>query len=462
MMEAGQLRGTVLVVDDDPDLCRLLATFLSHSKFHVRTLNSAEAAFAAIEQDPPDLVITDLQMGEGHSGTQLCAQLHSAYPDLPVMVMTAFASVEAAVDAMRAGAEDFVTKPIRFDALEIRLDKLLQKRALQKEVKRLRRAAGESPRFVDLLGQSPPMQRLYALLDQIASSNASLLITGESGTGKELAARAVHTRSRRSSGKLLAINCAALPAPLLESELFGHAKGAFTDAHVERLGLLAQANGGTIFLDEIGELPLQMQPKLLRALQERRVRPVGSNEEQPFDARIITATNVDLEKAVAEGRFREDLFFRLNVIHVLLPPLRSRGSDVLLLAQHFVEQFASQASKRVVALTDAAAEKLLAYSWPGNVRELQNCIERAVTLTDAEEIGVEDLPERIRKFRVSGLFAGGTDLAALATLDEVERRYILHVLDAVEGNKTLAATKLGLDRKTLYRKLELYAREQEK
>jgi DNA-binding NtrC family response regulator len=404
-------------------------------------------------------VITDLQMGEGHSGTQLCAQLHSAYPDLPVMVMTAFASVEAAVDAMRAGAEDFVTKPIRFDALEIRLDKLLQKRALQKEVKRLRRAAGESPRFADLLGQSPPMQRLYALLDQVASSNASLLITGESGTGKELAARAVHTRSRRSSGKFLAINCAALPAPLLESELFGHAKGAFTDAHVERRGLLAQANGGTLFLDEIGELPLQMQPKLLRALQEKRVRPVGSNEEQPFDARIITATNVDLEKAISEGRFREDLFFRLNVIHVLLPPLRSRGSDVLLIAQHFVEQFAAQAAKRVTSLTDAAAEKLLAYSWPGNVRELQNCIERAVTLTDAEEIGVDDLPERIRKFRVGGLFAGGTDLAALATLDEVERRYILHVLDAVEGNKTLAATTLGLDRKTLYRKLELYARE---
>jgi DNA-binding NtrC family response regulator len=462
MKEDGQPRGTVLVVDDDPDLCRLLATVLSQSKFQVRTRSSAEAAFAAIEEDAPDLVITDLQMGEGHSGTQLCAQLHSAYPDLPVMVMTAFASVEAAVDAMRAGAEDFVTKPIRFDALEIRLDKLLQKRALQKEVKRLRRAAGESPRFVDLLGQSPPMQRLYALLDQIASSNASLLITGESGTGKELAARAVHTRSRRSAGKFLAINCAALPAPLLESELFGHAKGAFTDAHVERRGLLAQANGGTLFLDEIGELPLQMQPKLLRALQEKRVRPVGSNEEQPFDARIITATNVDLEKAISEGRFREDLFFRLNVIHVLLPPLRSRGSDVLLIAQHFVEQFASQAAKRVTSLTDAAAEKLLAYSWPGNVRELQNCIERAVTLTDAEEIGVEDLPERIRKFRVSGLFAGGTDPAALATLDEVERRYILHVLDAVEGNKTLAATKLGLDRKTLYRKLELYAREQEK
>ena len=453
------VRGTVLVVDDDPALCRLLSTFLVHSRFRVQVRNSAEAALLSIDEDPPDIVLTDLQMGGGQSGTQLCAQLHEKYPELPVMVMTAFASVEAAVEAMRAGAEDFVTKPIRLDALELRLEKLLQKRALQRELKQLRRAVGEAQRFEELLGQSPPMQRLYAMLEQVAGSNASLLITGESGTGKELVARAVHQRGRRAGGPFLAVNCAALPAPILESELFGHAKGAFTDAHAERRGLLAQASGGTLFLDEIGELPLQMQPKLLRALQEKRVRPVGSNQELPFDARVITATNRDLEVAVSEGKFREDLFFRLNVIHVELPPLRARGSDVLLLAQHFVQQFAVQAQKNVRSLSNAAAEKLLAYGWPGNVRELQNCIERAVTLTSNEELAVEDLPDRIRRFRSTELFAPGAAASTLTTLEEVERRYILLVLDAVGGNKTLAATKLGLDRKTLYRKLDQYERE---
>ena len=453
------LRGTILVVDDDPDLCRLVCTFLVGSGFRAQSRDSAESAFASIEQDPPDLVLTDLQMGGGQSGTQLCALLHSAHPDIPVVVMTAFASVEAAVEAMRAGAEDFVTKPIRLDALELRLERVLQKGALQREVKRLRRAVGEAQRFEEILGQSQPMQRLYALLEQVAASNASLLITGESGTGKELVARAVHRRGRRSAGPFLAINCAALPAPLLESELFGHARGAFTDAHAERRGLLAQANGGTLFLDEIGELPLAMQPKLLRALQEKKLRPVGSNEEQPFDARIITATNRDLEHAVAEQTFREDLFFRLNVIHVELPPLRARGSDVLLLAQHFLEFFAVQAQKNVRSIAHAAAEKLLAYRWPGNVRELQNCIERAVALGESEEIDVEDLPEKVRLFRSNELFSPGADVATLTTLEEVERRYILLVLDAVGGNKTLAATKLGLDRKTLYRKLEQYGKE---
>ena len=455
---SGSARGLALVVDDDPDLCRLLATFLVHSGFRVLTRASAEEAFACIEEEPPDLVLTDLQMGNGQSGIELCGQLHGAYPEIPVLVMTAFASVEAAVEAMRAGAEDFVTKPIRLDALELRLERILQKRALERELKRLRRAVGEAQRFEGLLGQSAPMLRLYALLEQVATSNASLLITGESGTGKEVVARAVHQRSRRALGPFLAVNCAALPAPLLESELFGHSKGAFTDAHAERRGLFSQARGGTLFLDEIGEMPLQMQPKLLRALQEKTFRPLGSNEEQPFDARVITATNRDLEKAVGEGRFREDLFFRLNVIHVAMPPLRARGSDVLLLAQHFIELFAQQAEKSVVSLDNAAAEKLLAYSWPGNVRELSNCIERAVALTGNEEIAVADLPETIRRFRSAELFAPGADPSTLTTLEEVERRYILLVLDALGGNKTLAAAKLGLDRKTLYRKLEQYAK----
>jgi two-component system response regulator HydG len=451
-------RGKVLVVDDDPDLCRLLATYLAGRGYSVVTRSSAEAAWSLLESDPPDVVITDLQM-PGESGAQLCARIVQTFAGLSVLVMTAYASVEAAVEAMRAGAEDFVTKPIRLDALELRLQRALQRRALVLEVERLRKQAVHAAPFEEILGQSPPMLRLYELLDQVAPSNASLLITGESGTGKELVARAVHKRSKRSAGPFLAINCAAMPEQLLESELFGHAKGAFTDASRGHTGLLQQADGGTVFLDEIGELPLAMQPKLLRALQEKKVRPVGGNEEVPFDARVITATNRDLDTEVEEGRFREDLFFRLNVIHIDLPPLRARGSDVLVLGHQFLVGVAAQAQKKVRGFSSAAAEKLLAWPWPGNVRELQNCIERAVALTRGEEISVEDLPEKLRRHRPQQVLADGADLSSLTTLAEVERRYILLVLDAVGGNKTLAASKLGLDRKTLYRKLEQYQRE---
>jgi two-component system response regulator HydG len=453
-----QQRGKVLVVDDDPDLCRLLATYLAGRGYSVVTRSSAEAAWSALESDPPDVVITDLQM-PGESGAQLCSRIVQTFAGLPVLVMTAYASVEAAVEAMRAGAEDFVTKPIRLDALELRLQRALQRRALVLEVERLRKQAVHAAPFEEILGQSPPMLRLYDLLDQVAPSNASLLVTGESGTGKELVARAVHKRSKRSAGPFLAINCAAMPEQLLESELFGHAKGAFTDASRSRVGLLQQADGGTVFLDEIGELPLAMQPKLLRALQEKKVRPVGGNEEVPFDARIITATNRDLDTEVEEGRFREDLYFRLNVIHIDLPPLRARGSDVLVLGQQFLQTVAAQAQKTVRGFSSSAAEKLLAWPWPGNVRELQNCIERAVALTRGEEISAEDLPEKLRRHRPQQVLADGADLSSLTTLAEVERRYILLVLDAVGGNKTLAASKLGLDRKTLYRKLEQYQRE---
>jgi DNA-binding NtrC family response regulator len=451
-------RGKVLVVDDDPDLCRLLATYLNGRGYGVVTRSSAEAAWTALEADPPDVVITDLQM-PGESGAQLCARIVQTFAGLPVLVMTAYASVESAVEAMRSGAEDYVTKPIRLDALELRLQRALQRRALILEVERLRREKSLPAPFEEILGQSPPMLRLFELLDQVAPSNASLLITGESGTGKELAARAVHKRSKRSAGPFLAINCAAMPEPLLESELFGHAKGAFTDASRTRTGLLQEANGGTVFLDEVGEIPLTMQPKLLRALQEKKVRPVGGNEEVPFDARVIAATNRDLDTEVEEGRFREDLYFRLNVIHIGLPPLRARGSDVLVLGQQFLEQVAQQAGKAVKGFSVPAAEKMLAWPWPGNVRELQNCVERAVALTRGEEIAVEDLPEKLRRHRPQQVLADGADLSSLTTLAEVEKRYILLVLDAVGGNKTLAASKLGLDRKTLYRKLDQYERE---
>jgi transcriptional regulator with PAS, ATPase and Fis domain len=317
----------------------------------------------------------------------------------------------------------------------------------------LREALGQEVEAGGLVGQSTALRQAYTLIDRVADVDTTVLITGESGTGKEVAARALHTRGRRRTGPFVAINCAAMPEQLLESELFGHLKGAFTDARAGRTGLFVQANAGTLFLDEVGELPLGLQPKLLRALQERKVRLLGSNEEVEFDARIVAATNRDLELAVEEGRFREDLYYRLNVINLELPPLRARGNDVLLLSQHFIEHFAARTGKRVLGLSPAAAQRLLAYSWPGNVRELQNCIERAVALTSFEQLTVEDLPERVRSYTAPQTLPEVSDMSELVTLEEVERRYIHRVLEAVGGSRTLAARILGVDRKTLYRKL---------
>jgi two-component system response regulator HydG len=289
-----------------------------------------------------------------------------------------------------------------------------------------------------------------------AASDATVLITGESGTGKELVARALHDKGRRAGGPFVAINCGALPESLLESELFGHARGSFTDARAARAGLLLRASGGTLFLDEIGEAPAGLQTKLLRALEDRRVRPVGGDDERPFDARLVCATNRDLEADIDGGRFRADLYYRINVIPIELPPLRARGDDVLLLARRLVEQVADATGRSVTGIAAPAAEKLLAYAWPGNVRELRNCIERAVALTRFQEITVADLPEAIKDYRRSRLVLDLDDPGALMPLEEVERSYILRVLEAVQGQRTRAAQILGLDRKTLYRKLERY------
>jgi len=447
--------GRVLVVDDDTSMCDMLVSDLSEHGFTVTARTSGNAALDALAPGAFDAVVTDLNM-PGMDGLELCRAIAGADPDVPVIVVTAFGSIETAVAAIRGGAYDFVTKPLDVEALALALDRAIQHRTLRDEVKRLRRAVDESRRFGALLGTSPAMRRVYDLLDRIGDSNATVLVTGETGTGKELVARALHERGRRRTGAFVAVNCAALPEPLLESELFGHVRGAFTDAHAARKGLFLQATGGTLFLDEIGELPLALQAKLLRALQTRKLRPVGGNDEVPFDVRLIVATNRDLESAVEEERFREDLFFRVNVIQVEMPALRVRGGDILLLAQHFVERYAAQAEKRVVGLAPECAERLLAYVWPGNVRELENCIERAIALTRGETIGVEDLPEKIRGFRRSHVLVSSDDPSELPPLEEVERRYILRVMEAVGGNKTLAARVLGMGRKTLYRKLEQY------
>jgi DNA-binding NtrC family response regulator len=443
----------LLIVDDDRAMCDWLVDELERRSFEVSVCNSGEQALSRVTAQDFDVLLTDLNM-PGISGIDVCRRLANCRPDVPVVVITAFGSLETAVDAIRAGAYDFITKPIDVEPLVIAVERAARHRSLREEVKRLRRAVGKPSDFEDLLGSSAPMRSLRELLVRVADADTTTLITGESGTGKELVAKALHSRSKRSAGPFVAVNCSAIPEALLESELFGHARGAFTDAKASRQGLFIAAHQGTLFLDEIGELPQVVQAKLLRALQERKVRPVGGDAELAFDARVIAATNRDLEAAIEEGNFREDLYYRINVIHVPLPPLRARGSDILLLAQHFLTEVAQRLEKAVSGISAQAAELLVAYAWPGNVRELENCMERAVALTRFDQITVEDLPGKIRDYRPSHIVVASDDLSDLVTLDEVERRYVLRVLEAAGGNKSEAARILGLDRKRLYRMLE--------
>jgi len=446
------VNGNILIVDDERNMCELLETDLRLRDFTSQAFTSADEALLAINEHSFDAVLTDLKM-PGTTGLQLCEKIVANRPDIPVIVMTAFGSLETAVSAIRVGAFDFVTKPIEMDLLAIALHRAVRHRRLQEQVKLLSERVEQSGHFGEMIGNSPAMQTLYDQLSRIGDSEASILITGDSGTGKELVARSIHKRSRRAKGPFVPVNCAAIPETLLESELFGHAKGAFTDARSERKGLFQQAEGGTLFLDEIGEMPQPMQAKLLRALEESKLRPVGGDKEVSFNVRVLSATNRDLESAIEEGRFREDLYFRLNVIQLELPPLRARGTDVLLIARHYVRILAERAGKPITGISENAAEKLLSYSWPGNVRELRNVIERAVALTRYEQLAVEDLPEKIRNYRSDQVVIAGHDPAELLPMEEVERRYIQHVLKTVGGNKTTAARILGLDRKTLYRKL---------
>ena len=445
----------ILIVDDDEALCRALKGSLRSWDFAVDWETSADTALSRALDEDYDVVVTDIRM-RGLGGLDFCHRLCTNRPNLPVVVITAFGSMQTAIEAIRAGAYDFLNKPFEVEQLALVLQRGAQLGALRTEVQRLREKAVITAPPRRFLGSSPAMMKLVELLDRVADTEATVLLTGETGTGKELAARALHDQSGRADGPFVAVNCAAMPAQLLESELFGHTRGAFTNATRANPGLLSKANGGTLFLDEIGELPLELQPKLLRAIQERAVRPVGATAEVPFDVRLVAATNRDLEAAVDSGQFRADLLYRVNVIQVHMPPLRKRGNDVLLLAQHHIEIIAHSTGRAVRGLSGAAADKLMAYSWPGNVRELQNCVERAVALARFEEIVPEDLPEAIRDYRTSPVLVTAGDGAELLPMHEVERRYILKVLTSVSGNKTEAARILGFDRKTLYRKLDRY------
>ncbi len=453
MTERVDAPARVLIVDDDADMGEMVATFVRRLGHQPVCVQSPEEGIAWMAGEECALVLTDVQMGS-MDGIALCEHIATMHPDVPVIVLTGHGNLETAVRAMRAGAYDFLTKPIDADMLAISMERAMEHRSLRQEVRRLQSEVVRAQPSRALVGSSRAMREVLSLIERVASTDATVLVTGESGTGKELVARAIHGMSARHKGPFVAINCAAVPQNLLESELFGHVRGAFTDARNARAGLFLEANGGTLFLDEIGEMPLEMQAKLLRALQERTVRPVGGDRESPFDARVITATNRDLEAEVRARRFREDLFYRIAVVCVEVPTLRERSVDIPVLAQHFLVRFAERFGKKVVGFHPASLARLVSYAWPGNVRELENCIERSVALTRYDHVTVEDLPEKIRAYEMKQRSMAPETETELVTLSELERRYVQRVMVLVGGNKSRAARVLGLDRRTLYRMLE--------
>jgi DNA-binding NtrC family response regulator len=450
------VNGRILLVDDEQDVCELLASLLEGAGAEVDCAQDEAEATERLSERLYDVVLTDLRLGAS-SGLGICDLVRRMQPGVPVIVVTGHGNLDTAIGAIRAGAYDFVTKPIDPPIVLVAVERALEHRRVRVHLAELegRLRARDAPG--ELVGECAAMKRVYDLIQRVRDAPVSVVIYGESGTGKELVARALHQGTSRGDKPFVAVSCAAIPDNLLEDELFGHAKGAFTDARTSRAGLFEQAEGGTLFLDEIGELPTSMQPKLLRVLQERTVRPIGDSREIPVDVRIVAATNRDLEAEVEKGNFREDLFYRLNVVQISLPPLRSRGNDILLLAGHFIEILRKRIGRDVKGLTSEAAHLLLGYEWPGNVRQLQNCIERAMTLTQTDHLTPLDLPENIRGAQPSAPREGlEPHPEHVLSLEEVERRYIEQVLALSGDNKSQAARLLGLDRRTLYRKLERY------
>ncbi len=445
-------QASVLVVDDDHDMVSALCDILRQAGYRALSAHSGHEALAMVERERPDVLISDLRMA-GMSGHGLQAELKRTAPDLPVIIITAFGSIQTAVESMKLGAFDYITKPFSNSELLLIVARALENRDLRDEVKRLRIELARNHGLENIIAASPKMTALLSKLAQVADSNVSVLITGESGTGKDLLARALHFLSPRRSGPFVPVNCAAIPESLIESELFGHARGAFTDAKQSKLGLFVAASHGTLFLDEIGEMLPSVQAKLLRVIEDKRVRPLGATGETTVDVRVIAATNADLEKAVADGRFRSDLFYRIATVSMAVPPLRDRAEDIPLLIKHFMVRASAEAGKVPPELDAGTTEVLTRYPWPGNIRELQNAIQQAIILCSGGRITRADLPDRI-----TGEHKSPARLEELASrrmaLEEVEREYARAVLASVNGHRGEAAAILGVDRKTLTRKLE--------
>ena len=449
----------ILVVDDDSAMGEMVVALLEDHGIDAETVSSADAALGRVADSDFDVVLSDIRM-PGRSGVELLGELREVEPDLPVVLMTAFGSIDSAIEAMRAGAFHYVTKPFKREEVLVVLERAIEHRALQAENQRLRRAVDKTASFGDLLGQSAAMREIFALLRKVADSRSSVLITGESGTGKEVVSRTLHFCGARRDAPFVPINCTAIPEGLLESELFGHKKGAFTGADRDKQGLFEKANGGTLFLDEIGDMGAGLQSKLLRVLQDGEVRPVGGSDSVKVDVRIVAATNKDLQKEIDEGRFRRDLYYRLNVIPIEIPPLRERREDVDVLAQAFAARHTSE-GQPPRQLSDDALARLRACEWRGNARELENVIERSLALCDDVVVGADALVLSDDEAAARSNGAGGAAGAAVSWVDqlvelelplrEVEDRYTAAVLAAAGGSKTRAAKILGVNRRTLYR-----------
>jgi DNA-binding NtrC family response regulator len=446
-------RPRILVVDDEENLCAFMKLMLTREGYEVTTTVSAQQALEVVGSDQVDLVFTDLMMPE-MNGLEFVARLRAVKPEVECVVMTAYASVDSAIEALKLGAADYITKPFNLEELKIIVKQLLSRRRIEEENKRLHRELGHQGSLDRMMGQSEAVLQLKELVTRVAATESTVLIRGESGTGKDLVARAIHALSPRQAGPFLSINCAALPDTLLESELFGHVKGSFTGAVRDKEGLLQAASGGTFFLDEIGEASPAIQVKLLKAMEEKKVTPVGSTQPVDVDARLLAATNVDLEELVKEGRFRADLYYRLNVIPIQVPPLRDRRDDIPTLVEHFRQRIAERTNSEPKQITQEAMAALLSYTWPGNVRELEHMLERAILFAKGKRVSVSDFPEKLMHNTPQPV--AHDERAATPTLETIEKAYIAWVLQQTGGQKAKAASILGIDSSTLYRKIDRY------
>lgn len=448
-------KNSVLVVDDDPAHRTMLRTLLTGWGHGIIEADDGVTAIEKVHEQAFDLILMDIRMIKV-SGLEALAEIKALNPAIPVIIMTAYSSVETAVEALKNGAYDYLTKPLDFDELRLIMERAMDHRQLKEENRLLRESLGNHFDMRNIIGRSPAMVKVLETVAQVAPSEATVLITGESGTGKELIAGAIHFNSPRKDGPFVKLNCAAITETLLESELFGHEKGSFTGAHRKKEGRFRQAHRGSLFLDEISEMSFAMQAKLLRVLQEREVTRVGGEEVLEVDVRVIAATNKDLLQEMDAGRFREDLFYRLNVVTLNIPPLRERREDIPLFAQHFWKMFSEKNHKTVHGLTPQAMDKVLKYDWPGNVRELMNAMERGVVLSRAEYLDEEDLPLLLKEMSPGDGSSSPDSISADLPLDEVEKATILKTLEQAKGNKSEAARRLGITRRTLHKKLKKY------
>jgi DNA-binding NtrC family response regulator len=448
----------IMVVEDEQLMRSIIVQLLRSEGYDLIEASTVDAALQIFERERVDLAILDLNLSGGSNGLDLLGKIRDLDPEVMGIIVTAYASIESAVAALRRGAYDYITKPFANDHLKAVVRNALAQKALFHENRFLRRELREKYRFESIIGNCDAIESVFRVMEKVARTDSSVLITGESGTGKELVARAIHFGSERANKRFLPINCGALPENLLESELFGYRRGAFTGATQDKVGLLKAADKGTVFFDEIGDMPIALQVKLLRALQERECYPLGSNEPVSFDVRMLCATNKDLEKEVREGRFREELLYRINVIAIRLPPLRERKDDIALLANHFLRKYEKPLGRSAMRFSKGAMRLLINYQWPGNVRELENAVERAAILAETDVIHAHDLPEKLHD--AAAAVSASPQILGM-TLEELEREHMRHVLNEVKGDKVKAAQILGIHLSTLYRKVQRYRLENE-